>query len=191
MSNIVNIKKDLLNDLSEEDIKQVKYTVSKFENSITKERLKDSIRYCDWLEKKVDLNLKSKDNKAKREEDEKKYHPIRPKRGEIFLAELGENIGSEISQKHLVLIMQNDKGNLYGDTVVVVPISSSGKLYLTHEKILESDIKYGRLDKLPSKAKTEQIQYMDKAKLIHKVGALKDDCLNKISNRIKKNLDIR
>lgn len=191
MSNVVNIEENLLNNLSEKDIEQIKSTISKFENSITKERLEDSVRYCNWLERKVDLNLKAKDNKNKREENEKKHHPIRPKRGEIYLAELGENIGSEISQQHLVLIMQNDKGNLYGDTVVVVPISSSGKLYLTHQKIIKKDIKYGRLDKLPSKAKTEQIQYMDKAKLIHKVGALEDDCLNKISDRIKKNLDIK
>ncbi|WP_338661033.1 type II toxin-antitoxin system PemK/MazF family toxin [Paraclostridium sordellii] len=180
----------LLNDLSEEETREVKSTICNFESSITKNRHRDSVRYCNWLEKKVDLNLKAKQQLSEKRQNPKRYHPIRPKRGDVYLAELGLNIGSEINEQHLVLIMQNDKGNLYGDTVVVIPISSSPKLYVTHEKITQRDIKSGRLDKLPSKAKTEQIQYMDKSKLIHKVGTLENDCLKRISTRLKKNLDI-
>lgn len=117
-------------------------------------------------------------------------HPIRPRRGDIYLTQLGENIGKEINDKHLVLIVQNNKGNIFGNTVVCIPISSSGKLYSTHEKIELEDIKNGRLDKLPSKAKTEQIHYLDKARLIHKVAELSPESIERICDRLKKNLDI-
>lgn len=158
--------------------------------SINKEKYKDSIRYTKWLKMKLDINLLADKQDEARIKDRKKLHPIRPRRGEIYLTQLGENIGKEINNKHLVLIIQNNKGNLYGNTVVCIPISSSTKLYPPHEKIELKDIKSGRLDKLPSKAKTEQIHYLDKARLIHKVAELKPEAIERICKRLKKNLDI-
>ncbi|MEG0771649.1 MAG: type II toxin-antitoxin system PemK/MazF family toxin, partial [Clostridia bacterium] len=144
--------------------------------------------YLDWINDKVKLQLKAKVYSENKNRDNKHLHPLKPRRGDIYLAEMGQNIGSEINKQHLVLIMQNDKGNMYGDTVVIIPISSSGNLYKTHQKIEEKDIKSGKLNKLPSKAKTEQIHYLDKARLIHKVAILEDECMNNICNRLKKNL---
>lgn len=180
-----------VNDLSSTEVELLDKNLKSLRSTITKEKHLDVLKYCNWLETKLDLNLLAKHQEIQRERDAKKYHPIRPRRGEVFLAELGRNIGKEINEQHLVLIVQNNKGNIYANTVVCVPISSSGKLYPTHEKILQDDIKSGRLDKLPSKAKTEQIQFIDKARLIHKVAILEDDVVERICNRIKKNLDIK
>lgn len=178
-------------NFTEKELSLIETSIKTLKISITKERYLDSIRYCDWIRKKVDLNLKANQYfKIKFEDKKNHFHPIRPKRGEIYLAEMGENIGAEINKQHLVLILQNDKGNLYSDTVVVIPISSSTKLYKTHEKIIDNDIKDGRLDKLPSKAKTEQIHYLDKARLIHKVATLKEDCILRVCNRLKNNLKL-
>lgn len=179
-----------LNDLSLEEIEILESRIMEFKKSINKKKYKDSIRYCIWLKAKLDINLLAFEQEEERGKDIKGMHPIRPRRGEIYLTQLGENIGKEINNKHLVLILQNNKGNLFSNTVVCIPISSSTKLYPPHEKIELKDIKSGRLDKLPSKAKTEQIHYLDKARLIHKVAELQPESVERICERLKKNLDI-
>lgn len=117
-------------------------------------------------------------------------HPIRPRKGDIYLVEFGQNIGNELSNTHMGIIMQNSLKNSVSSTVVVIPISSSKKLYDTHEKITASDIKSGQLNKLPSKAKAEQITCIDKSRLIHKVGELTPDFMERLEVRLLKNLDI-
>ena len=79
------------------------------------------------------------------------------------------NIGTELSNIHMGIIIQDSLKNSVSSTVVVIPISSSLKLYDTHEKITQKDIQQGQLNKLPSKAKAEQITCIDKARLIHKM----------------------
>ena len=180
--------KKIINDLTEQQMNKVETIFEDIKDGITQERYSDTIRYSEWINEKVDLNLQAKQYAKTKQEDDKHLHPLRPRRGDVYLAKMGQNIGAEINEQHLVLILQNNKGNLYSDTVVVIPISSSGQLFLTHEKITEVDIKTGRLDKLPSKAKTEQIHYMDKARLVHKVATLEEECIKRICKRLKKNL---
>lgn len=140
-----------------------------------------------WFLHKFDLNDKSKElNKNKINN----LHPLRPRKGDIYLIEFGQNIGNELSNTHMGIIVQDSLKNSVASTVVVVPISSSRKLYDTHEKITASDIQKGTLNKLPSKAKAEQITCIDKARLLHKVGELKPDFMQRLEKRILKNLDI-
>lgn len=179
-----------LNDLSLGEIEMLESCITRFKKVVNKIKYNDSIRYCNWLNEKLDINLIASQQDEIRNKDSKKFHPIRPRRGEIYLTQLGENIGKEINDQHLVLIIQNNRANLFGNTVVGIPISSSRKLYPSHEKIELEDIKSGRLDKLPSKAKTEQIHYLDKARLIHKVAELEPKAVTRICDRLKKNLDI-
>lgn len=181
---------EYLNDLSLVEVETLESCIIELKKSISKKKYKDSIRYCEWLKTKLDINLLAAEQDEHRSKDREKMHPIRPRRGEIYLTQLGENIGKEINDKHLVLIVQNNKGNSFGNTVVCIPISSSTKLYPPHEKIEVKDIKSGKLDKLPSKAKTEQIHYLDKARLIHKVAELELEAIERICERLKKNLDI-
>ena len=118
-------------------------------------------------------------------------HPIRPKRGEIYLIDFGTNIGSELNDIHMGIIIQSSFKNNVSSTIIVVPISSSPKLYDTHEQINNNDILSGHLDKLPSKAKAEQITCIDKSRLIHKVGAVTQEFMLKLDVRILKNLGIQ
>ncbi len=180
----------VIEKLSEEESSKLHASLSRLEKMVTKEKCTDTIRYCNWINEKVDIHLLSNKQEQIRYSNQKKHHPIRPRRGDIYLTQLGQNIGKEINDKHLVVIMQNNKANLFSNTVVVIPISSSGKLYDGHEKIEADDIKSGRLDKLPSKVKTEQIQFIDKARLIHKVAEFTDDAVKRISLRLGKTLDL-
>lgn len=179
------------NNLSSNEVNDLDLCLNDLKNCIDKKRYKDCIRYCNWTKEKIELNLLAAEQERIRNNDkEKHHHPIKPRRGDIYLTQLGENIGKEINDKHLVLIIQNNKGNLFSNTVVCIPLSGSGKLHSTHEKIEKEDIQKGRLDKLPSKAKTEQIHYIDKARLIHKVAELNPEAINRICDRLKKNLDM-
>ena len=119
------------------------------------------------------------------------FHPIRPKRGEIYLIDFGQNIGSEINDIHMGIIIQSSIKNNVSNTVIVVPISSSPKLCDTHELITNLDIQSGHLNKIPSKAKAEQLTCIDKARLIHKIGNLTPDFMHRLDTRILRNLDIK
>lgn len=148
----------------------------------------DFDRYFQWFIYKFYLIDKSKELDLNKTNN---LHSIRPRRGDIYLIEFGQNIGSELSNRHMGIIVQNSIKNSVSSTVVVVPISSSKKLYDTHEKITSSDIKNGKLNKLPSKAKAEQIICIDKSRLVHKVADLTEDFMLKLEQRILKNLDIK
>jgi mRNA interferase MazF len=183
-------EKEIINDLNENEIHKLNICLNNLKNTISKEKHIDALRYCNWVNEKLNIHLLANRQEKERSKHEKRHHPIRPRRGEIYLTQLGQNIGKEINGKHLVIVMQNNKANIFSNTVVVIPISGSGKLYDGHEKIEARDLKVGRLDKLPSKAKTEQIQFLDKARMIHKVGELTEQAMKRISTRLRKILDV-
>lgn len=141
----------------------------------------------DWFIYKFDLSDKSEQLEKNRKNN---LHPIRPRKGEIYLIEFGQNIGKELCNTHMGIIMQDSYKNSVSSTVVVIPISSSTKLCDTHEKILEKDLKEGKLNKLPSKAKAEQITCIDKSRLMYKIGEMTPEFMKRLEKRLLKNLDI-
>jgi mRNA interferase MazF len=49
------------------------------------------------------------------------------KRGQIYWAALGKNVGSEQNEKRPVIILQNDQGNRFAPTTIVAPITDPDK----------------------------------------------------------------
>ena len=145
-------------------------------------------KYFNWFIQVFELTDKSKMLNNKKINN---LHPIRPKKGEIYLIEFGQNVGSELSNTHMGIIIQDSTKNNYSSTVIVVPISSSPKIYDTHEIILFEDLKNGYLNKLPSKAKVEQMICIDKARLIHRIGELTPEFMNRLARKVLKVLDIK
>lgn len=145
-------------------------------------------KYFYWFIQKFDLNDKAKLLNLKKDNN---LHSIRPRKGDIYLIDFGQNIGNELCNTHMGIIIQDSLKNSISSTTIVIPISSSPKLYDTHEKIVESDILVGKLNKLPSKAKVEQIMCIDKARLIHKIGQVTPSFINRLEKRILKILDIK
>lgn len=110
------------------------------------------------------------------------------KRGEIYYANLSPVIGSEQDGIRPVLIVQNDIGNKYSPTVIVVAITSKVKNNLpTHIKI--DGQKYG-LER-NSIILAEQIRTLDKSRLIKKVGKLDDDIMKRVKEAIIISCDVR
>ncbi|MBP3256046.1 MAG: type II toxin-antitoxin system PemK/MazF family toxin [Clostridia bacterium] len=145
-------------------------------------------KHFNWFIQVFELTDKSKMLNNKKINN---LHPIRPKKGEIYLIEFGQNVGSELSNTHMGIIIQDSAKNNYSSTVIVVPISSSPKIYDTHEIILFEDLKNGYLNKLPSKAKVEQMICVDKARLIHRIGELTPEFMNRLARKVLKVLDIK
>jgi len=104
------------------------------------------------------------------------------KRGDIFYADLSPVIGSEQGGVRPVLIIQNDIGNRYSPTIIVVAITSQiNKAKLpTHVEIKSSD--YG----LPkdSVLLLEQIRTIDKRRLEEKIGHVTDDIMEKVNEAL-------
>ena len=163
----------------------IEYIIKKVTPYLNKAYLQ---RFFDWFIRKLDLQEKAeKLDKIKN----KGKHPIQPRKGDIYLIEFGQNIGKELSNIHMGIVVQSSNRNVASHTVVVIPISSSVKLSPAHERILEKDIKTGRLNKIPSKAKTEQITSIDKARMLYKVGSVTEEFMGRLEKRIIKNLDIK
>ena len=103
------------------------------------------------------------------------------KRGDIYYANLGEVVGSEQAGIRPVVVIQNNLGNRYSKTVIVLPITSRIKNKLpTHVSIVGN--RYG-LEK-DSIILTEQIRTIDKKRLISKVGRLDKKVLEDVKEAI-------
>lgn len=110
------------------------------------------------------------------------------KLGDIFYAILTPTIGSEQDGIRPVLVIQNNKGNRYSPTTIVVPITSSlSKRDLPTHVPLNTTL---GLEK-KSIALIEQIRTLDKSRLLEKITRASDEDLNKVKEAIKKNLNIR
>ena len=89
------------------------------------------------------------------------------RRGDMYYADLNPVVGSEQGERRPVLIVQNDKGNKYSPTVIIVPIT--GRLNKnplpTHVLIPKSC----GLDK-DSLVLMEQIRVIDRSRLGDYIG---------------------
>lgn len=104
------------------------------------------------------------------------------KRGQIWTANLNPGFGVEIRKKRPVLIISSDKINQNLNTTIVIPISS--QVYpLGPEKVLISKGSTG-LDK-DSVVLTVFVRAIDKARLIEKIGKVKQKQLLEVEDSLK------
>lgn len=98
-------------------------------------------------------------------------------RGEIYLVDLSNNIGSEQSGLRPAIIVQNETGNACSPTTIICPLTSKQKPSLgTHVLLTPDDCGIIK----DSTILCEQIRTIDKSRLRKKVGELKNQ--NKIDD---------
>ena len=100
-------------------------------------------------------------------------------RGEIYSASLDPVIGSEQGGLRPVLIIQNNTGNRYSPTVIVLALTSQLQKARLPTHVFIPSAGHG-LDK-DSVALAEQIRTIDKRRLKEKIGVLHPDYMNRIS----------
>lgn len=113
---------------------------------------------------------------------------MRIRRGEIYIADMCMNIGSEQGGVRPVLILQNNKGNKYSPTTIVASITSrvGTKKYLpTHFYLPDGlGLKYRSIVLL------EQIRVIDKCRLIHKVGQLPPRMMRIVDRKVMRSCGV-
>lgn len=167
-----------------------------FENivmSFNKTNAYKVLQYLKEIPLLCDMDKKSKENRKLRSNDPKHLHPVSVGRGEIYNLGITEGIGSELSGNHLVIIIQNQKGNMYGEKVNVLPIEGDGtKINPNYQMALHNaDLISGSLDKNPSRIILTDILTFDKARLKNKIGTIKPEKMEAIDIKIKKQLSLK
>jgi|GEM_PF-1645443 mRNA-degrading endonuclease toxin of MazEF toxin-antitoxin module len=121
-----------------------------------------------------------------------KFHPVSAVRGEIYNALIDENVGAELNSNHLVIIVSNNRSNIYAEKVIVVPIEGDGRNINTSCQIAlkTSDLDDGKLDKDPSRIIMSDLLTLDKARLSRRIGKVKKEKMVDIDKMLKKQLNL-
>lgn len=95
------------------------------------------------------------------------------RRGQIHYVRLGKNRGSEVNKTRPCLVVQNNIGNKYSPTTIVVPISHKNlkKLHPTQIKLKEW-MQEDKVSILDGVIMAEQIRAVDKSRIGDFVGKL-------------------
>ena len=112
------------------------------------------------------------------------------KRGEIYLADLGEGVGSEQKGERPVVIVQNNKGNRFSPTVSVIPITTK-----IHKSAgMPTHVLLGKISGLDelSACMAEQVMTIDKKRLLKRIGELPEKVMKSgVDAALKVQLDLR
>lgn len=104
------------------------------------------------------------------------------KRGEIYIADLDPIVGSEQGGERPVLVIQNNVGNTYSPTVIVLAITSryqKKKNMPTHIPIESSDLA------MSSIVLVEQVRTIDKTRLIRYIGRASKESMEAVDKALK------
>ena len=109
-------------------------------------------------------------------------------RGEIYSANLDPVVGSEQGGLRPVLIIQNNIGNRYSPTVIVLALTSQiQKARLPTHVFIPPD---GHGLEKDSVVLAEQIRTLDKRRLRERIGTLKPEVMEKVTNALKISLGV-
>lgn len=110
------------------------------------------------------------------------------KRGDVFFADLSPVIGSEQGGTRPVLVIQNDIGNRFSPTVIIVAITSQiqkAKLP-THVEIDAKKYGFER----DSVILLEQLRTIDKSRLTDKITQLDDVLMEQVDEALEISLGL-
>lgn len=108
------------------------------------------------------------------------------KRGDIYLADLNPVVGSEQGGERPVIVVQNNIGNRYSPTIIVIAVSSK-----CYKKDLPVHVELNN-EYLAKKsiALLEQVRTIDKTRLIEYLGRISKREMNEIEKALYVSLDI-
>lgn len=110
-------------------------------------------------------------------------------KGDIFYANMNGTVGSEQSGTRPVIVVQNDIGNKYSPTIIIVPLTSQINLKMrqpTHYYLKA----FGNIHH-DSIVLTEQIREIDKQRLKEKIGNINHKIMREIDEKMMIALGIK
>ena len=108
-------------------------------------------------------------------------------RGDVYFADLPQVIGSEQGGNRPVVIIQNDKGNIFSPTVVIACVTKKNKRYLPTHVILPKELGF----EYDSVVMTEQVKTIDKSRLGNFVCHIPDEYMEMVDKSLKVSFGIR
>ena len=119
-----------------------------------------------------------------------RYEDLVYHKGDVYIAELGENFGHEQSGTRPVIIMQNDVGNYFSPTVTIVPLTSKDKKpgQPTHCRL---DMEKYPFLRSSSTALCESPRTLDKRLLKKYLGKIDKDDLEKVDEALAAHIGFR
>ncbi len=107
-------------------------------------------------------------------------------RGELYTADLDPVVGSEQGGMRPVLVVQNDVGNRFSPTVVVLALTSQIDKARLPTHVLVSGAGLAR----PSVVLAEQMRTLDKRRLRERIGMLPPEMMEKVNQAIRVSLAV-
>lgn len=178
-----------LQNFADEDVySELNMLISKYNEVISKVKFKENGVQSIEGEEKVPVSSANTDT-----QNAITYKTV--KRGEVYMCDLGKNIGSEQGGYRPVIIIQNDVANYYSNTTIIVPLTSQTKSKIpTHyeftfseENMLDFKPRYENLKK--NTVIAEQIKTIDKSRLIKYVGTMNEEFMKKVQEVIGQSLN--
>ena len=161
--------------------------------TITNVNIDKIIACIKQIPKICEIGAKSNHNRKLRDSNKDHYHPIKVFKGEIYNAQITQNAGSELSDNHLVVIIQGFSSNVYGEKVTILPIEGDGNKVNPHYqiKLTNADLEEGMLDKDPSRIIFTDIMTLDKARLDRRIGKLNPTKIEEVNGYLVAHLDLK
>lgn len=110
------------------------------------------------------------------------------RRGDIYLVDLGTNVGSEQGGCRPVLLLQNDVGNHFGPTLIVAPVTSR---YWKKSKQPTHTLLEGIQNlNSPSVVLAEQLLTIDKMRVVKYLGKVPEEQMLAVDRAVKISLGL-
>ena len=109
------------------------------------------------------------------------------KRGDVYYADLGPTIGSELGGLRPVLIVQPDVGNKYSPTVIAIPMKRKTDETTSSPCVLVTAEQSGLAK--DSLAMVENVRTLDKRRLKEKMGHLDKNIMEQINEALKESFE--
>lgn len=110
-------------------------------------------------------------------------------RGDIYLVDLGTNIGSEQGGCRPVLLVQNDIGNHFGPTLIVAPVSS--RYWKKSKQPTHTLIEGIQNLSSPSVVLTEQLLTIDKVRVMKYLGKVPENQMQNVNKAVMVSLGLK
>lgn len=106
------------------------------------------------------------------------------KRGQIYLVDFGDTAGSEVKKRRPAVIVQNDIGNLYAPTTIVVPISHRPNKHQPTQIEIRPEMLISGLGNVDGMILCEQVRTVDRSRIRNIVGMLSPEGMIFVDNGI-------
>lgn len=110
------------------------------------------------------------------------------RRGDIYLVDLGTNVGSEQGGCRPVLLLQNDVGNHFGPTLIVAPVTS--RYWKKSKQPIHTLLEGIQNLNSPSVVLAEQLLTIDKMRVMKYLGKVPEKQMLAVDRAVKISLGL-